>query len=136
MCSTGGRRSVLCGISVRRSGVAAAASAGPFGRTATTARRQMGSDRGRPSTRCPSWLKVRGFVANHYNQRWGSGELSPRARALVCITTDVLNQTLDGYFSLQIDLALAAGAGDEKARAVLLLVAEYESRRCGGPTAR
>ena len=96
----------------------------------------MGSDRGRPSTRCPSWLKVRGFVANHYSQRWGSGELSPRARALVCITADVLNQTLDGSFSLQIDLALAAGAGDEKARAVLLLVAEYESRRCGGPTAR
>ena len=52
------------------------------------------------------------------------------------ITADVLNQTLDGTFSLQIDLALAAGAGDEKARAVLLLVAEYESRRCGGPTAR
>ena len=43
----------------------------------------------------------------------------------MCVTADVLNQTLDGTFSLQIDLVLAAGAGDEKARAVLLLVAEY-----------
>jgi 4-carboxymuconolactone decarboxylase len=66
-----------------------------------------------------------GFVANQYNRRWGSGELSPRERALACIATDVLNQTLDESFSLHVDLALAAGAGDEQVRAVLLLVAEY-----------
>jgi 4-carboxymuconolactone decarboxylase len=36
-----------------------------------------------------------------------------------------LNQTLDESFSLHIDLALAAGAGDEQVRAVLLLVSEY-----------
>jgi 4-carboxymuconolactone decarboxylase len=66
-----------------------------------------------------------GFVANQYNQRWGSGELSPRERALACIAADVLNQTLDESFSLHIDLASAAGAGDEQVRAVLLLVAEY-----------
>jgi 4-carboxymuconolactone decarboxylase len=65
------------------------------------------------------------FVANQYNRRWGSGELSPRERALACIATDVLNQTLDESFSLHVDLALAAGAGDEQVRAVLLLVAEY-----------
>ncbi|MBE1546624.1 alkylhydroperoxidase/carboxymuconolactone decarboxylase family protein YurZ [Mycobacterium sp. OAS707] len=65
------------------------------------------------------------FVANQYHQRWGSGELSPRERALVCIAVDVLNQTLDESFSLHIDLAYAAGAGDEQVRAVLLLVAEY-----------
>jgi 4-carboxymuconolactone decarboxylase len=65
------------------------------------------------------------FVANQYNQRWGSGELSPRERALACIAADVLNQTLDESFSLHVDLALAAGAGDEQVRTVLLLVAEY-----------
>lgn len=37
----------------------------------------------------------------------------------------MLNQTLDESFSLHIDLALAAGAGDEQVRAALLLVAEY-----------
>ncbi len=66
-----------------------------------------------------------GFVANQHNQRWGGGELSPRERALACIAADVLNQTLDESFSLHVDLALAAGAGDEQVRAVLLLVAEY-----------
>jgi len=66
-----------------------------------------------------------GFFANQFNQRWRSGELSPRERALACIAADVLNQTLDGSFSLHIDLARAAGAGDEQVRAVLLLVAEY-----------
>jgi alkylhydroperoxidase/carboxymuconolactone decarboxylase family protein YurZ len=66
-----------------------------------------------------------GFVASQYHQRWGSGELSPRERALACIAVDVLNQTLDESFALHIDLAYAAGAGDEQVRAVLLLVAEY-----------
>jgi 4-carboxymuconolactone decarboxylase len=66
-----------------------------------------------------------GFFANQHNQRWGSGELSPRERALACIAADVLNQTLDESFSLHVDLALTAGAGDQQVRAVLLLVAEY-----------
>jgi alkylhydroperoxidase/carboxymuconolactone decarboxylase family protein YurZ len=66
-----------------------------------------------------------GFFVNQYRQRWGSGELSPRERALVCIAADVLNQTLDESFSLHVDLALTAGAGDEQIRAVLLLVGEY-----------
>jgi alkylhydroperoxidase/carboxymuconolactone decarboxylase family protein YurZ len=66
-----------------------------------------------------------GFFANQFNQRWGSDELSPRERALTCIAADVLNQTLDESFSLHIDLAVAAGAGHEQIRAVLLLVAEY-----------
>jgi 4-carboxymuconolactone decarboxylase len=65
------------------------------------------------------------FVANQYHQRWGSGDLSQRERALACIAVDVLNQTLDESFSLHIDLAFDAGAGDEQVRAVLLLVAEY-----------
>jgi 4-carboxymuconolactone decarboxylase len=66
-----------------------------------------------------------GFFANRYNKRWGSGELSPRVRALASIAADVLNQTLEESFSLHIELALAAGAGDEEVRGVLLLVAEY-----------
>jgi 4-carboxymuconolactone decarboxylase len=66
-----------------------------------------------------------GFVANQYNQRWASGELSSRERALACIAADVVNQTLDESFSLHIELALAAGADDVQVRAVLLLVAEY-----------
>jgi alkylhydroperoxidase/carboxymuconolactone decarboxylase family protein YurZ len=65
------------------------------------------------------------FVTNQYNQRWGSDELSQRERALTCIAADVLNQTLDESFTLHVDLAFAAGAGDEQVRAVLLLVAEY-----------
>jgi 4-carboxymuconolactone decarboxylase len=66
-----------------------------------------------------------GFFANQFNQRWGSDELSPRERALTCLAADVLNQTLDESLSLHIDLAVAAGAGHEQIRAVLLLVAEY-----------
>jgi 4-carboxymuconolactone decarboxylase len=66
-----------------------------------------------------------GFFANQFNQRWGGDELSPRERALTCLAADVLNQTLDESFSLHIDLAVAAGAGHEQIRAVLLLVAEY-----------
>jgi 4-carboxymuconolactone decarboxylase len=65
------------------------------------------------------------FVVNQYSQRWGGAELSPRERALVCIAADVLNQTLDESFALHINLANAAGAGDEQVRAVLLLVAEF-----------
>lgn len=66
-----------------------------------------------------------GFVADQYNQRWCSGDLSARERALACIAADVVNQTVDESFALHIDLAVAAGAGDEQVRAVLLLVAEY-----------
>lgn len=66
-----------------------------------------------------------GFVADQYHQRWGAADLSQRERALACIAVDVLHQTLDESFSLHIDLAFAAGAGDEQVRAVLLLVAEY-----------
>jgi 4-carboxymuconolactone decarboxylase len=66
-----------------------------------------------------------GFVANQYNQRWGSGDLSPRERALTCVAADVQNQTLDESFTLHVDMAIAAGAADEQIRAVLLLVAEY-----------
>jgi 4-carboxymuconolactone decarboxylase len=69
--------------------------------------------------------KFAGFVANQYNQRWGSGDLSPRERALACVAADVLNQTLDESFAWHLDMALAAGASDEQIRAVLLLVAEY-----------
>ncbi len=65
------------------------------------------------------------FFANQFDQRWGSGELSPRERALACVAADVLNQTLDESFELHVDLALRAGACDEQVRAVLLLVAEY-----------
>jgi 4-carboxymuconolactone decarboxylase len=66
-----------------------------------------------------------GFVANQYNQRWRSGDLSPRERALACVAADVVNQTLDESFALHVDRAVAAGASDEQIRAVLLLVAEY-----------
>jgi 4-carboxymuconolactone decarboxylase len=66
-----------------------------------------------------------GFVANQYKQRWGSGDLSPRERALACVAADVLNQTLDESFALHVNLALAAGAGEVQVRAVVLLVAEY-----------
>jgi 4-carboxymuconolactone decarboxylase len=65
------------------------------------------------------------FFAGQFNQRWAEGDLSPRERALACVAADVLNQTLDESFALHVDLATAAGAGDEQIRAVLLLVAEY-----------
>jgi 4-carboxymuconolactone decarboxylase len=65
------------------------------------------------------------FVAIQYKERWASGDLSPRERALAWVATDVLNQTLDESFALHVDLALAAGAGEAQVRAVLLLVAEY-----------
>ncbi len=65
------------------------------------------------------------FFTNQFNQRWNSGDLSPRERALACLAADVLNQTLDESFTLHADLATAAGAGREQINAVLLLVAEF-----------
>jgi 4-carboxymuconolactone decarboxylase len=67
-----------------------------------------------------------GFVAEQFNQRWeADDEMSARERALSCLATDVLNQTLDESFALHVDLATAAGAGRAQINAVLLLVAEY-----------
>ena len=87
-------------------------------------------DHGNPCARIGDALadldpEFAGFVADQYNQRCDSGDLSLRERFLACIAADVLNQTLDESFSLHVDLALAAGAGQEQIRAVLLLVAEY-----------
>jgi 4-carboxymuconolactone decarboxylase len=65
------------------------------------------------------------FFAGQFNQRWADGDLSPRERALACLATDVLNQTLDESFGLHVALAYAAGADDDQIRAVLLLVSEY-----------
>jgi 4-carboxymuconolactone decarboxylase len=52
-----------------------------------------------------------GFVANQYNQRWGS-ELSPRERALACIAVDVLNQTPDESFSIHSVVSKHLGSAD------------------------
>ncbi|OBH16143.1 dehydrogenase [Mycolicibacter sinensis] len=66
------------------------------------------------------------FVAEQFRQRWSDDpELSQRERALSCLATDVLNQTLDESFALHVELAEAAGAGPGQINAVLLLVAEY-----------
>ena len=65
------------------------------------------------------------FFTNQFNQRWNSGDLSPRERALACLAADVLNETLDESFALYADLAIAAGAGHEQINAVLRLVAEF-----------
>jgi 4-carboxymuconolactone decarboxylase len=66
------------------------------------------------------------FFANQFSQRWlDDDEMTPRERALCCVATDVLNQTLDESLSLHVQLATAAGAGPEQIRAVLLLVAEF-----------
>jgi 4-carboxymuconolactone decarboxylase len=66
-----------------------------------------------------------GFVAVQYKERWAGGDLSRRERALACVATDVLNQTLDESLALHVHLALAAGADEAQVRAVLLLVAEF-----------
>jgi len=66
------------------------------------------------------------FVAEQFAQRWiDDNELTPRERALCCLATDVLNQTLDESLALHLELATAAGAGPSEINAVLLLVAEY-----------
>jgi 4-carboxymuconolactone decarboxylase len=65
------------------------------------------------------------FFADQFNQRWGAADLSSRERALACVATDVMNQTLDESFALHVDLALGNGATAEQIHAVLLLVAEY-----------
>ncbi|WP_232021887.1 carboxymuconolactone decarboxylase family protein [Mycobacterium basiliense] len=66
------------------------------------------------------------FFGNQFDQRWGAdASLTPRERALSCLAADVLNQTLDESFALHVELAVAAGAGREQVKAVLLLVAEF-----------
>jgi 4-carboxymuconolactone decarboxylase len=67
-----------------------------------------------------------GFFSEQFDQRWaGDDELSPRERALCCVATDVLNQTLDESFALHVELATSAGATRDQINAVLLLVAEF-----------
>jgi len=65
------------------------------------------------------------FFTDQFNQRWSSGDMTPRERALACLAADVLYQTLDESLTLHADLAAAAGAGREQINAVLLLVAEF-----------
>lgn len=66
-----------------------------------------------------------GFLEHQFAERWARPNLTVRERALCTIAADVMNGTLDASFDLHVDLALAAGAGEEQVRAVLLLVAEY-----------
>ncbi len=65
------------------------------------------------------------FFTDQFHQRWSSGDMSPRERALACLAADVLNQTLDESFTLHVELATEAGAGRDQINAVLLLVAEF-----------
>ncbi|OBA88564.1 dehydrogenase [Mycobacteriaceae bacterium 1482268.1] len=65
------------------------------------------------------------FFTDQFNQRWNSPDMSPRERALACLATDVLNQTLDESFTMHLDLAISAGAGRDQITAVFLLVAEF-----------
>jgi 4-carboxymuconolactone decarboxylase len=65
------------------------------------------------------------FVAQQFAERWGRGNLTVRERALATIAVDVMDGTLDDSLRLHLDLALTNGAGEEQARAVLLLLSEF-----------
>jgi alkylhydroperoxidase/carboxymuconolactone decarboxylase family protein YurZ len=66
------------------------------------------------------------FFARQFDQRWSAdGSLSPRERALSCLAADVVQQAPEESFSLDLDLAVAAGAAPGDIRAVFLLAAEY-----------
>jgi alkylhydroperoxidase/carboxymuconolactone decarboxylase family protein YurZ len=65
------------------------------------------------------------FLEEQFAERWGRVNLTVAERALCTIATDVLNGTLDQSFQEHVGLALDNGAGEEKVRAVLLLVAEF-----------
>ena len=60
------------------------------------------------------------FFTNRFNQRWNSGDLSPRERALACLAADVLNQTLDESFR-----CTRISRRPPQINAVLLLLAEF-----------
>ena len=51
--------------------------------------------------------------------------ISPRERALTCLATDVLNQTLGDSLALHVRLALAESVPVADIHATLLLVSEY-----------
>jgi alkylhydroperoxidase/carboxymuconolactone decarboxylase family protein YurZ len=66
------------------------------------------------------------FATEQFDRRWDADDgVSNRERALMCLATDVLHQTLDESFDLHLDLATGEGAGRHEINAVLLLVAEY-----------
>ncbi|TMR42425.1 dehydrogenase [Actinomadura geliboluensis] len=65
------------------------------------------------------------FLREQFEERWGRPTLTMAERALCTIATDVLNGELEVLFREHVRLALDGGAGEEKIRAVLLLVAEF-----------
>ena len=66
------------------------------------------------------------FATEQFDKRWDADDgVSNRERALMCLATDVLHQTLDESFDLHLDLATGEGAGRHEVTAVLLLVAGY-----------
>ena len=74
------------------------------------------------------------FFTNRFNQRWNSGDLSPRERALACLAADVLNQTLDESFRCtRISRPQPARAANRSTRCFCWWPSSG-SRRRGGPT--
>ena len=66
------------------------------------------------------------FATEQFDTRWDADDgVSNRERALMCLATDVLHQTLDESFDLHLDFATGEGAGRHEISAVLLLVAGY-----------
>jgi 4-carboxymuconolactone decarboxylase len=66
------------------------------------------------------------LVTGQYERRWRDDpDLSPRERALTCLATDVLNQTLGDSLALHVRLALTESVPVADIRATLLLVSEY-----------
>lgn len=70
--------------------------------------------------------KFAAFATDQFDGRWSVDDgVSNRERALMCVATDVVYQTLDESFDLHLDLATQEGAGRHEITAVLLLLAEY-----------
>jgi len=66
------------------------------------------------------------LVTGQYQRRWRDDpDPSPRERALTCLATDVLNQTLGDSPGLHVRLALAESVPVADIHATLPLVSEY-----------
>ena len=74
------------------------------------------------------------FFTNQFNQRWNSGDLSPRERALACLAADVLNQTLDESFRCMRSSRPQPARAANRSTRCFCWWPSSGSRRRGGPT--
>ncbi|MEU8801006.1 carboxymuconolactone decarboxylase family protein [Spirillospora sp. NPDC048819] len=64
------------------------------------------------------------FLASRIGRSWSEERLTPRERALIAMTSDVVLQTLGATFRRHVEIAREAGAKDDDIRDAVRFTAE------------